>query len=373
MLTPQDELLCHQLPTTFDHVQQSDLRWTERVVMYGFDTTGTVSIMTGLARYPNRDVSDAYAMITVGGKQAHVVRLSREIGGRYDDLGSWQVGPYRYEVIEPLRKVHARLGDNDSGIALQLDFEGEFPAYEQEPAFFRSRGRVREDARRYYQNGRISGWFEVDGKRTEIDPETWWFGRDHSWGTRHGGGGGSLGEGEDLRPGDVPDGVLYYMGIFEFEDELVHFAQRETADGQRWHFEGNVLPRLGSTGSVTPIVRTDHALTFRDDFRIVSGGSFTAHDADGRAREFAVTPISDFWPGIAGYDRYRGYASGMWRGETWRDHFVADLTDTADLRPASMLSETFCRVECAGKVGYGLVEMVFMGRNARYGYEGYGS
>ncbi|MEV0059188.1 hypothetical protein [Nocardia sp. NPDC050718] len=371
MLTPQDELLCHQLPTTFDHVLQSDLRWTERVVMYGFDTTGSVSVMTGMARYPNRNVADAYAMITVGNKTAHVVRMSREIGDRYDGLGAWQVGPYRYEVIEPLRKVRATLGANDSGVALQLDFEGEFPAYEQEPAFFRTRGRIREDARRYYQNGRITGWLEADGKRYEIDPETWWFGRDHSWGTRHGGGGGSLGEGEHLQPGEVPDGVLYYMGIFQFEDELVHFAQRETADGQRWHFEGNVLPKLGSGKPIVPVVDAGHALTFRDDFRIVSGGSFTVRSADERHREFTITPVSDFWPGIAGYDTYRGYASGMWRGESWSDHFVADLTDVDDLKQASMLSETFCRIESAGRVGYGLVEMVFLGRNARYGFPGY--
>ncbi|WP_306362857.1 hypothetical protein [Nocardia sp. CC227C] len=371
MLTPQDELLCHQLPTTFDHVGQSDLRWTERVVLYGFDTTGSVSVMTGMARYPNRNVTDAYAMITIGGEQAHVVRMSREIGGRYDGVGAWQVGPYRYEVIDPLRAVRVTLDDNEHGIRLRLDFEGEFPAYEQEPAFFRSRGRVREDARRYYQNGRISGWMEIDGERIDIDPDTWWFGRDHSWGIRHGGGGGSLPEGEGLQPNEVPDGVLYYMGIFQFEDELVHFAQRETADGQRWHFEGTVLPRSGSDAKPVPILNTEHALTFRDDFRIVSGGDFTVHSADGRRRRFAITPLSDFWPGIAGYDHYRGYASGMWKGPRWSDHFVADLTDTADLKQASMLSETFCRVETEGRVGHGLVEMVFLGRNARYGFEGF--
>ncbi|GAB2526888.1 hypothetical protein [Nocardia heshunensis] len=371
MLTPQDELLAHQLATTFDHVQQSDLRWTERVVLYGFDTTGELSVMTGMARYPNRNVLDAYAMVTIGGKTAHVVRLSREIGGRYDGIADWTVGPFTYEVVEPLRKVRATLGDNGHGVRLHLDFDGQFPAYEQEPAFFRTRGRVREDARRYYQNGRIAGWLEVEGTRFEIDPETWWFGRDHSWGTRHGGGGGSLGEGEGLQPGEIPDGVLYYMGIFQFEDELVHFAQRETADGQRWHFEGTVLAPLDAGGQATPIIGTEHALTFRDDFRIVSGGSFTVRSADGREREFRITPISDFWPGIAGYDHYRGYASGLWKGADWSDGFTADLTDTADLRQVSMLSETFCRIETDGKVGYGLVEMVFMGRNARYGYAGF--
>ncbi|MDL4772995.1 DUF7064 domain-containing protein [Actinomadura xylanilytica] len=371
MLTPQDELLCHQLPTTFDHVLQSDLRWTERVVLYGFDTTGSVSVMTGMARYPNRNLIDAYAMVTVAGERARVVRLSRELSVQADGVADWRVGPYSYEITEPLRKVRAGLGDNDHGVRLALDFDGRFPAYEQEPAFFRSRGRVQEDARRYYQNGRISGWLEIDGGRIEIDPDTWWFGRDHSWGTRRGGGGGDLNEGDILQPGEIPDGVLYFMGIFQFDDRLVHFAQRETADGDRWHFEGTVAAPLAQGGSTTRIVSVEHDLRFRDDFRIVSGGTFAAHTADGRTLEFEIDPVSDFWPGLAGYDLYRGYASGIWKGPSYSDGFTADLTDVQGLRPVSMLSETFCRVRHGDKVGHGLVEMVFMGRNARYGYAGY--
>src|ERR1700757_369603 len=94
MLVAQDELMCHQLPTTFDHVQQSDLRWTERVVIYGFDPATGTSVMTGMARYPNRNVTDAYAMVTVGG-QAHVVRTSREISAGVDGVASWQLRPGR--------------------------------------------------------------------------------------------------------------------------------------------------------------------------------------------------------------------------------------------------------------------------------------
>ena len=85
MLTPHDELLCHQLPTTFDHVSQSDLRWTERIVMYGFDRSGDINVMVGLARYPNRNVTDAYAMITrrtaAGGQEARVVRILTMVCG----------------------------------------------------------------------------------------------------------------------------------------------------------------------------------------------------------------------------------------------------------------------------------------------------
>ena len=85
MLTPHDELMCHQLTTTFDHVDQSDLRWTERVVLYGFDRQTLTSVMTGMARYPNRNVIDAYVMVTVDGR-AHVVRTSREISAAVDGI-----------------------------------------------------------------------------------------------------------------------------------------------------------------------------------------------------------------------------------------------------------------------------------------------
>ncbi|WP_194837033.1 hypothetical protein [Nocardia sp. XZ_19_369] len=371
MLVPDDEMLCHQLATTFDHVAQSDLRWTERVVMYGFDTSGEVSVMTGLARYPNRNVMDAYAMVTIGGKQARVVRLSTEFHAPRASLDAWTVGPYTYAVTEPLLGTRATLGGNEHGLSLHLDFHGTFPAYEQTPAFHRSRGRVREDARRYYQNGVVTGWIELDGRRIDIDPEQWWFGRDHSWGVRHGPGGGSPEEGPGLQPTEVPDGVLYYMGIFQFDDQLVHFAQRETSTGQRWQFEGEVLYPLATGRAPTPIIDVEHELTFEPDLRVISGGTFTVHQADRTSTTLEVQPSCRFWPGLAGYNEYRGYASGMWRGPAFSDGFTVDLTDLDQIGPVSLLSETLCTVRMGDQVGHGLVEMVCVGSYPRYGYTGW--
>lgn len=45
--------------------------------------------------------------------------------------------------------------------------------------------------------------------------------------------------------------------------------------------------------------------------------------------------------------------------------------DIDEIRPASMLSETLCEVRMDGKVGHGLVEMVFLGAYPRYGYTGW--
>ena len=203
MLTPYDELMCHQLTTTFDHVDQSDLRWTERVVLYGFDRQMLTSVMTGMARYPNRNLIDAYAMVTING-QAHVVRTSREISAAVDGFASWQVGNYAYEVTEPLRRVRAALEAGESELSLELDFTGTFSCYEQAPAFFRDRGRVDEDARRFYQNGQATGSITLGDQRIAITPEGWYFARDHSWGVRRGSGGGDLPEAAVLQPRQIP-------------------------------------------------------------------------------------------------------------------------------------------------------------------------
>ena len=127
------------------------------------------------------------------------------------------------------------------------------------------------------------------------------------------------------------------MGIFEFDDHLVHFAQREDAH----------------------------------DVRVISGGEVVVHAADGTADTTSITPVTNFWPGFAGYDEYRGYASGQWRGPSYADGFVVDTGDPAEIAKVDLVSETFCGVRSGDSVGHGLVEMVFMGRNVRYGYAGY--
>lgn len=371
MLTPHDELMCHQLPTTFDHVAQSDLRWTERVVVYGFDPETLTSVMTGMARYPNRNVTDAYAMVTVDG-QAHVVRTSRETSAAVDGLACWQVGGYRYEVVEPLRRVRAILGRSDDyDMTLDVDFTGTFDCYEQAPAFHRDRGRVDEDARRFYQVGQASGSIRLGDRQIDIDPDRWHFGRDHSWGVRRGGGGGDLPEATILQPRTVPEGVLYFMGIFEFGDRLVHFAQRETGHGEIWQYEGELLYPSSTGKPGQAITHVEHDFTFRDTMRVISGGQVRIHSADGSSDTITITPLTDFWPGFAGYHEYRGYASGHWRGPSFVDSFVVDTADPTETAKVSMISETFCRVQSGDAVGHGLVEMVFMGKNDRYGYAGY--
>ncbi len=368
MITKHDELLCHQLVTTFDHVYTSDARWTERIGIWAFDISGDVSLLTGLARYTNRNVIDAYGMVTLNNETAHIVRTSSEL--RPETSGGLEVGPYSYEVIEPLKKVRATLGENEYGLSFQLDFEGTFPPYEQIPTFFRSRGRIVEDAVRYYQVGKLSGWFKVDGKTHEINTANWRIARDHSWGVRRGGGGGSWPE-PLMQPSEIPQGVLYFLCIANFEKYMIHCAVREDWDGTPNHFEGYVIYPYGSEREALKLVSVEHDLEFHRDLRLIKSGRIVVNAVDGSKREISICPLTSFFPGPASYDMYNDYMSGMWKGPSYIDGFKLDISDPNVLKQISFLKETWCEVRCGDDSGYGHFESVFVGKYPKYGFEGY--
>src|SRR3954468_16089828 len=112
MLTPQDDLIGHQLPTTFDQIDNSDPAWMERLWYTGHPTPGGELIFDiGLGYHPNRNVMDGFAGVSVGDEQYNV-RVSRRL--RPDPLCT-RVGPLAITVLEGLRRHRLTLDDNESG------------------------------------------------------------------------------------------------------------------------------------------------------------------------------------------------------------------------------------------------------------------
>src|SRR5438046_7713793 len=101
MPSPMDEYPIHQAPLPLAQPASSDRNFYDRCYFNAHDRTGEVFLVTGLGYYPNLGVKDAYAAVRRGDKQ-WVVRCSDEID---DDRLHATVGPYRIEVVEPLRRV----------------------------------------------------------------------------------------------------------------------------------------------------------------------------------------------------------------------------------------------------------------------------
>src|SRR3954447_1938207 len=183
-LVPADEGFNHQITQTFATVAQSDRSWTEKVCAMAAPRDGSFQLAFGLGKYTNRGVLDAYAGVSRGVEQ-WTVRASRKL---WPDVERFDVGPIRYEVIEPLRTVRFALEANDVvPISFEWTFTGIVPAALENPEHHRSRDGLRLDADivRYHHIGTASGWADIDGVRFTLDDSTAVSTRDHSWGVRY--------------------------------------------------------------------------------------------------------------------------------------------------------------------------------------------
>ena len=114
MLTKYDEFLCHQTVSPFDSIETSAREWTERVWFVVYDTSGESLLIAGLGMYANRNIVDAFACLNIKGKTQYNVRASRELRPAIDEV---KVGPFSYEIVEPLKKVRFTLGENDYSLS----------------------------------------------------------------------------------------------------------------------------------------------------------------------------------------------------------------------------------------------------------------
>ena len=168
---------------THASVLQADLSWTEKVCGMACARDGSLSVNFGFGKYPNRNVVDGYGGASRGVEQ-WTVRASRALASDPDRI---DVGPLRYEVLEPLRAVRVVLEPNAvQPLAYDMVLRGSLPCTLEEREDRRTLTGYRRSADqiRYHQLGVASGWVQLEGRRIEVTPESWLMTRDHSWGLR---------------------------------------------------------------------------------------------------------------------------------------------------------------------------------------------
>ena len=256
MLSPQDDLIGHQLPATFDQIDNSDPAWMERLWYTGHPAPGGEVIFDiGLGYHPNRNVMDAFAGVAVPGRQWNF-RASRRL--RPDPLTT-TVGPLTIRVIEGLRHHRLTLAENGSGLAFDIEFHATLNPHEEAGHLRRREGRITEHMYRAQQMGRCTGWLQFDGRRVPVD--SWLGQRDHSWGVR-----------AEMRSDETAPPLTFYPPFFfcwttaQFKDRGLVIFFKERAPGDLIYLSGEQVRPMGTRATGRDqLVAVRHDVQWLDD------------------------------------------------------------------------------------------------------------
>ena len=370
-LLAADEGFTHQVADTFAVVGSSDLSWTEKVCAMAAARDGSLQLGFGLGRYANRNVMDGYAGLSRGVQQI-TIRASRRLAA---DPEHTVIGPIRYEVLEPMKRVRFSLEPNEcQPISFEWTFEAVVPPALEDRTHSRAGYRVSADLVRYHQTGVASGWIQIDGRRTEIDPATWVSTRDHSWGVRYDVGLPLA----DVESMEIPNSVSFRM--------IWCPLLLERADGSRYamllHYQIFQAPGFlqkkvmgGVEHADGRIERwTDLApeLSFDPANRRLLGGRIMATTEDGSTRILEIEAVSDtgFHLGAGLYFGFDGHHHGEFRGELLVDgERIDDCADPVMARRLHQIRDTVVRVTdpVGGGQGFGNCQPIITGSDAALG------
>lgn len=324
-LSGADEYLNHQIANTFATVAEADLGWTEKVWFTLARKDALLQASFGLGKYTNRNIMDGFAGIARGTEQ-RTIRASRILRPR---IGEMAVGPLRYEVVEPFRKLRISVAENDAQpLKFDLTWSDRLPAFFEGRDVAMSNGRNSSDIVRYHQAGTVSGWIEVDGERHTVDPEEWFGFRDHSWGIREHVGADPT----DLPPHESgkidrdyhfnwlvsqlmrPDGSRYELAYY--------FREFREPRGLEW-FTGYVNE---DNGRQAPVLQVYPELRYRkSDHAVMGGRIYVLQRGEGRGtteRVFeveAINPEMGFRLNPGMYGPWKGQVHGSFKGDEFID------------------------------------------------------
>ena len=379
-LTAADEWFNHQIVNTHAAVGTADRAWTEKAWFALARKDGKMAASFGLGKYANRNVLDGFAGVQIGTQQ-RTVRASRVLSSRIDDT---DVGPLRYEVLEPFKAIRITLAENAAQpLRFELTFHATMPAFFEKRDVVVHAGRMASDVIRYHQAGTIAGWIEIAGERIAVNPDEWSGFRDRSWGVREhvgldpadlvpgsAGGTGSSKAGSGYHFNwlvskiDRPDGSSYDLAYY-FRD---FGGTNSHAGGAPDFFSGYINE---SDGTQIPILHLYPEIDYRVADKAAMKGRITAVLAGpGKSvveRVFEIEALDAemgfrLLPGM--YGEWQGAIHGSFKGEQFLDGECVEDVNAPDKTAENyrwQIRDRPVRIREGENAGYGDMESIILG------------
>jgi hypothetical protein len=367
MLSRFDDYPLHQTPEPIAHPASSDRNVYDRYWFNGYAGDGEFYFGVAMGLYRNRDVMDCGFSIVREGEQ-HSFHASRRAPSEPTDT---TVGPFRIEVVEPMRVARVVLEPNETGIECDLTFAARTAAVEEGRQTLRAGTRAIMDSTRFAQWGRWQGEVRYAGQTLEIDAARVYGTKDRSWGIR------PVGEPETggAPPTRLPQ-VFFLWAPIHWEDRCTLFAVFEDEAGRAWHSDGLIVPAYasvetipeGEDAGVERMSSVEHEIAYESGTRRMRAGTLTLVEPSGARHAIEIEPLLRFQMKGIGY-LHPEWGHGRWRGEL---AVGGESWKTDELNPLAMENlhvQQVVRARMDGAEGVGVLEQLCIGPHAPSGFQ----
>lgn len=365
MLNRLDDYPIHQTPEPIAVPATSDRNVYDRTWFNGYSRDGSQYFGVGMSVYPHRHVLDgAFSTVEAGGRQ-HCFFGSRRAP---DERTDTSVGPFRIEVVEPMRRMRVVLDDNDSGLACDLTFSARTEPIEESRQTLWVGARRWMDTTRFDQFGSWAGTVvHPDG---EFVVDDWCGTKDRSWGVR------PVGEREAGGAPVRPSGIFFLWAPLIWDDHVSHAIffdgpagealAREGIEARWFGAEDEITTTAGR--SVTRMATAAHRVRYHPGTRLAASAEIDLVRLDGGIRTITLEP------GLRFHMKGLGYGHPVWKQGTWHDELAlgADSFDpgTLDLlAPENIhVQQLVTATDDEGRIGIGALEQIAIGPHAPSGF-----
>jgi hypothetical protein len=361
MLTKADDFPIHQTPEPIAYAG-TDRNFYDRYFFNGYAPDGSAFFAVAFGIYPHLNIADAHFSVSRAGVQ-HCIHASRILNMERLDL---EVGPIRIEVLEPLKRLKITLAETE-GLAAEVIFEGRsFPI--KEPRFTQRNGpRTIMDYTRMTQNGRYTGWIEVDGNRADLAPGSLGT-RDRSWGVRPIG----APDAQPVAPAVTP-GVLWYWTPLNFPTRSVYFHIQADVKGHATNTRAAIAPDGADTAGITEIADAKIDVVLKSGTRHAQSATLSLQETGEPPIQIVFEPVARFQMRGVGYF-HPHWAHGAYKGElaVEREDIPLDAVDVTKLENMHIQAFSHVRLSVAGQrceTGIGVLEQLVLGPYEPYNFK----
>ena len=370
MLTAFDDYPIHQTPEPVAVPATTDRHAYDRFWFNGYTDDGEFYFGVSGAVYPNLGVMDCGLSVVHDGEQ-HAFHASKRLGL---DRNGIEVGPFRIEIVEPMKRVRITLDPNETGIECELEWIPRTANFQEGyQRTDRGRGGFHMEATRFNQFGFWKGQIRCANRTLDVDPGRVFGTKDRSWGIRP--------VGDPAPPGAPPIQMPQFFFLWaplHWSDRCTHLGVFENELGVAWHWDGLVMPTYENPESLPgiedpaarPLLKVEHDLDFISGTRRASGGELAWVHADGHREVVRIEPILCFRMKGIGYS-HPEWGHGRWKGEEALGGESWKVDEVAESDPQNLHIQQVIRVQSDAGHGVGVLEQVHYGPHRKCGWRSF--